>query len=103
MFSSDFDDLHTASHNTAITPGNIGTIKGYKLAFNEGNADEGIFFLPTGGGAAVKGPIVQKNKPSQLVLLNPDLPSGDYYLEVRARLRDNAELRTGRLDAVLTV
>ena len=58
--------------------------------------------MPTGGGAAVKGPIVQKNKPSQLVLLNPALAAGDYYIEVRARVY-GTELRIGRLDATLTV
>ena len=99
----DFADLHTANHNNLITPGNIGTITGYKLSFNEGNADEGIFFIPTGGGAAIKGAIVQKNKPSQLVILNPALAAGDYNLEVRARIYGGNDLRIGRLDAVLTV
>lgn len=67
-------------------------------------ADEGIFFIPAGGGAATKIDIVQKNKPSQLVFLIPAAaPAGDYFLEVRARMSIGTELRTGHLDATLTI
>jgi len=98
-----FADLHTATHNTTITPGNIGTITGYKLKYDQSQADEGIFFVPAGGGAAVNPAAIQKNKPSQLVILNPALPAGDYHLEVRARMLNGSELRIGRLEATLTV
>lgn len=51
-------------------------------------------------------PTVQKNKPSQLVFLVPNLVDGTYHLEVRARRASGTsarELRIGRLEATLTV
>ena len=100
----EYSDLGSGEINSTITPGNIGTINGHRLKYNPAEADEGIFFIPAGGGAATRIDVVQKNKPSQLVFLIPAAaPAGDYALEVRARQRDSAELRTGRLDATLTV
>ena len=47
---------------------------------------------------------VQKNKPSQLIFLVPDpLTANPPYLEVRARMRDNAQLRVGRLDVTMSL
>lgn len=58
----------------------------------------------TAGGAETKVATVQKNKPAQLVFLIPaGLAAGTYDLEVRARIVGGTQLRTGRLDAVLTV
>ena len=49
-------------------------------------------------------PQVQKNKPAQVVFLVPaTLVAGTYDLEVRARVGGGTELRTGRLETVLTV
>ena len=53
-----------------------------------------------------KVPAVQKNKPSQLVFLVPNLEDGTYHLEVRAKMGSGTparELRIGRLDSILTV
>lgn len=53
----------------------------------------------TTGGAETKVTTVQKNKPAQLVfLILAGLAAGTYYLEV-----GGTQLRSGRLDAVLTV
>lgn len=100
----EYSDLGSGEINGTITPGNIGTINGNRLKFDPAQADEGIFFSPTGGGAATKADIVQKNKPSQLVFLVPaGLAAGDYRLIVTARMSNGTELRTGILDATLTV
>ncbi len=81
-----------------------GEINGHRLKYNLAEADEGIFFIPAGGGAEAKMNVVQENKPSRLVFLSPAAaPASDYYLEVRARMSNGKELRTGRLDATLTV
>lgn len=46
----------------------------------------------------------QRNKPGQLIfLVPPPLASGDYFIEVRARINNGNELRSGRLETVLTV
>ena len=60
-----------------------------------------IFYLTSVNSAEVKATAIQKNKPGQLVFLAPSVPGGQYYLEVRTRFRDSAELRTGRLDEIL--
>jgi len=87
-----------------VTPGSIGTISGNRLKFSAAAADEGIFFVhATGNAGPVKVAAVQGNKPGQLVFLVPALPAGGYFVEVRARMTNGQELRTGRLDSVLTV
>ncbi|MCK4341636.1 MAG: DUF4469 domain-containing protein [Phycisphaerae bacterium] len=66
---------------------------------------EGLYFVADAGGET-KVPTVQKNKPSQLVFLVPNLAAGTYHVEVRARMGTGTsarELRIGRLDSALTV
>ncbi len=63
--------------------------------------DEGVYFINIDSAAEVKLTAIQKNKPGQLVFLTPTVPGGQYYLEVRTRFREPAELRTGRLDEML--
>nr|VFJ43920.1 MAG: protein of unknown function (DUF4469) with IG-like fold [Candidatus Kentron sp. FM]VFJ44268.1 MAG: protein of unknown function (DUF4469) with IG-like fold [Candidatus Kentron sp. FM]VFK06152.1 MAG: protein of unknown function (DUF4469) with IG-like fold [Candidatus Kentron sp. FM] len=98
-------DLASGETDGTLTPGNIGTIDGYRLKFDPDKAEEGIFLiLADPAGTETKVTQVQKNKPGQLIFLNPpDLVAGDYELEVRARILGGSELRTGRLDATLTV
>ncbi len=97
----EYVDLGSGETNGTITSGNIGTINGHRLKFNPDQDDEGIYFVNVDTGADVKLTTIQKNKPGQLVFLVPTVPGGQYYLEVRARLKDSAEIRTGRLDEVL--
>jgi len=108
----EYADTASGERNGALTPGNIGTVNGSRLHFNGDAADEGVFLIPAGKEKPdekekrreVRIPHLQKNKPSQLVFLNPaDLPKGAYYVEVRARSRAGAELRIGRLEEVLMV
>lgn len=101
----EYRDIGSDTTNDQITPGNIGELSGSRLKYDEAQADEGVFFVATAGGET-KVPTVQKNKPSQLVFLVPNLVDGTYHLEVRARMGSGTsarELRIGRLDAVLTV
>jgi len=97
----EYVDLGSGETNGTITSGNIGTINGHRLKFNPEQDDEGIYFVNIDTGAEVKLTAIQRNKPGQLVFLVPTVPGGQYYLEVRTRFRDSAEIRTGRLDEVL--
>jgi len=101
----EYRDVGSDTTNDQVTPANIGQLSGSRLKYDPLQADEGIFFIPTAGGLETKVTTVQKNKPAQLVFLVPaGLMAGTYYLEVRARMRaEAADLRIGRLDAVLTV
>lgn len=105
-----YSDTSSGETDDTVTVGGIGEIAGNRVKYDAAKADEGNFFVPTGGGADVKVADVNTNKPSKLIFLNPaTLAPGDYYLEVRARMGrppagpDNRELRVGRLDATLTV
>lgn len=105
-----YADTTSGTTDDTVSVGGIADIVGNRLKYDAAQADEGIYFVPTGGGAAVKVTDVNTNKPSKLIFLNPaTLVPGDYYLEVRARMGrppagpDNRELRIGRLDATLTV
>lgn len=97
----EYVDLGSGETNGTITSGNIGTINGHRLKFNPERDDEGVYFINVDTGAEVKLTAIQKNKPGQLVFLTPTVPGGQYYLEVRTRFREPAELRTGRLDEIL--
>jgi len=97
----EYVDLGSGETNGRITSGNIGTINGHRLKFNPEQDDEGVYFVNVDTAAEVKLTAIQKNKPGQLVFLTPTVPSGQYYLEVRTRFREPAELRTGRLDEML--
>ena len=97
----EYVDLGSGETNGRITSGNIGTINGHRLKFNPDQDDEGIYFVNIDTAAEVKLTAIQKNKPGQLVFLTPTVPGGQYYLEVRTRFREPAELRTGRLDEIL--
>jgi len=99
----EYRDIGSDTTNDQITAGNIGQLSGSRLKFDPGQADEGVFFVATAGGET-KVATVQKNKPAQVVFLVPaTLVAGTYNIEVRARIAGGTELRTGRLDPVLTV
>jgi hypothetical protein len=99
----EFFDIGSGTTNDQVTAGNIGQLSGSRLKYHEAAGDEGVYFLPTGGGAETKVTTLQKNKPAQLVFLVPaGLLPGTYNLEVRARIATGTELRVGRLDPVLT-
>ena len=98
----EFVDLAGAAVNEGVTPGNIGTINGHRLKYDTAQADEGVYFIDAATAVETKVTAIQKNKPAQLVFLNPAIPAGpNYHLEVRARIYGGTELRTGRLDATL--
>lgn len=97
----EYVDLGSGETNGRITSGNISTINGHRLKFHPDQDDNGIYFVNIDTAAEVKVTAIQKNKPGQLVFLAPSVPNGQYYLEVRIRFRDSAELRTGRLNEIL--
>jgi hypothetical protein len=100
---SQYSDLGSGEVNNHITPDSIGSINGSKLSFDESDPDEGIYFNHTTSPSKIKVTAVQKNKPSELVFMVPDLADGEYQLEVYKRFTENGELRSGHLDTVLTV
>ena len=98
-----YSDAATHESNGPLTPGNIGTLTGSRLKFDPAAADEGIYFLGSGDGSETKVSVISINKPGQIVFLVPVLPSGQYDLQVRARVNRSKDIRKGTLDATLIV
>lgn len=99
-----YHDAGSETQNEVLTPSGGARITGNLLKFDESAADQGIFFVNTATGAATKVPTKPlKNKPGELIFMNPALAPGNYKLEVRAKLKDNSQLKTGVLDEVLTI
>lgn len=98
----EYIDLGSGTTNSIITSGNIGTIRGSRLAFDSSDETEGIFIMSSEGGAETKVTAIQKNMPSELVFMVPNFIYSNVYLEVRKHFSIEGELRSGRLDHVLS-
>lgn len=98
-----YEDMTSSTFNGNVTPGDFGKIVGLKLKVDTSKATDGIFFVPTGGGAEVKVTQIGNNKAGELLFKNPALPAGSYRLEVRVAYTMANVVRIGALDATLTV
>jgi len=90
-----YSDVGSGAADSTVTVGNIGKLDGRRLKFDPTIADEGVYFLADEG-AETKVAFVSDITPSRLRFLVPPLTPGTYYLEVRARMNDTADLRSGR-------
>ena len=84
-----------------LTPGGMGQLVGHRLKFDPADPNQGIFFVAPAGEARVQ--VVARNKPGELIFMVPALPAADYTLEVRATVHSSEDVRTGALEATLTV
>ena len=97
----EFTDMNSGERNSLLTPGGIGQVVGHRLKFDPTDANQGIFLIAEDG-SVTQVTVVARNMPSELTFLIPaNLAAGDYTLEVRADF--SGDLRTGALDATLTV
>lgn len=98
----EFYDIRTSSSNQTITPGYMADIKGNLLKIMGPQA--GVFFIHTGTKAETPATKIHVNESKTLTVVIPEnLPSGTYKIEVRTHVRQAKELRTGALNALLTV
>lgn len=87
-----------------ITPVYGARITGSLLKFDEEEADQGIFFVNVDDGTETKvESAMLKNKPGELIFMNPELDPGDYRLEVRSMITGTTQVRVGALSATLSV
>jgi len=100
-----FYDKVTGAIDDEVTPERGGRIKGSLLKFDDADPNQGIFFVNTADNSETKveGENLLRNKPSELIFINPALPSGTYRLEVRSILDGNSHVRTGTLRPRVTV
>ncbi len=77
-----FTDLKNSIVNESFTPGQVASIKGSLLKFNEEDAQQGIFFISQDG-TETKAKQIIKNKPSELMFFAPEGLKGTFSVEVR--------------------
>lgn len=98
-----FKDVNTNTLNESITPGGMGELFGAELKVDMEDPSQGIFLIAADN-TTTRVETVGRNKPANLLFMIPSgLPSGQYEIEVRAKVRKGAELRTGRLSSILTM
>ena len=91
-------DSDSGTKNQLITPGKGARITGAELAFDEEDNSQGVFFVNTENHSVIRiEEEMLRNKPKELIFLNPELPEGTYRLEVRSILKHNSDIRTGIL------
>ena len=96
-------DINSGTCNQTLTPGGMGQLSGYRLKFDAGDPNQGIFFIAADG-TETRVLVIGRNKPASLMFMTPDtLAPGEYQLEVRAILVDTSVVRNGRLHFPLTV
>lgn len=99
----EFYDKNTGEIDSVFTPGKVGILLGENLKFDESDPTQGIFFLGAGG-TEEQVSVIIRNVPTELIFEIPDtIVSGEYSLEVRAKIRNGNELREGELEPKLTV
>lgn len=98
-------DKQTDTYNEMITAGDTAVIKGEKLKiYNEANPEEGIFFVNISDAEVLRVDKLYTNTNSTLDFRVPDLPSGNYRVEVRSSLYQGGKsTRTGALNQVVEV
>ena len=97
-----FTDLKNNVINESFSPGQIISIKGSHLKFDEEDAQQGIFFIAADN-SETKVTNVVKNKPSELMFFVPEaLTDGTFQVEVRTIFQNTKRLRSGRLLTDLT-
>ncbi|TLX73076.1 DUF4469 domain-containing protein [Labilibacter sediminis] len=95
-----FTDIKTNAINERFTPGQIASIKGSMLKFDEQDDAQGIYFIDSDGKSTKVSQVV-KNKPSELLFFVPEGLNGTFQVEVRAKVHNHKTIRKGRLNSKL--
>ena len=100
----EYYDDGTSKNNKSLTPGNIGEISGEHLKFNQSDKTEGIFFINEEDSAETRVQTLSVHTEGRLMFLVPSgLTTGKYTLEVRRIYTSPADIRTDRLNKILSV
>ena len=99
-----FEDNSTQSKDSVATANGGACITGSLLKFDESDGTQGVFFINTAGGEETKvsGKLL-RNKPGELIFMNPKLHAGSYRVEVRTVVKGKKGLVTGALPDQVTV
>lgn len=106
---TEVQDIKSNSTNNLLTPGRNLKISGSKIKVIGEKSQTGVFFINKKDNKriAVDPADIVTNYPSQLILIIPELPSGDYTLEILTQFSPGSKnLKTPRtitFDKLLTV
>ncbi|MFC3159200.1 DUF4469 domain-containing protein [Chryseobacterium arachidis] len=102
-------DVKSGTVNDILTPGRNLKISGSRLKISGDSPANGIYFIETATQERIpvdSGDIVTNN-PSELIIVIPDLPAGNYTVEVTTQFSGSSvhlkESRTAFFDKQLTV
>ena len=90
------------STNSTLTPGGAGRILGGQLKFDPADPRQGVFFVARDE-SETRANLLIRNMPSEVTVVVPSLKPGTYRLRVRAAFGSSDDIRTGSLEASLTV
>ncbi|GAA5521150.1 hypothetical protein Asal01_01085 [Fodinibius salicampi] len=97
-------DNISGTQNELLTPGGGARIRGARLKYDHEDSQQGIFFIHTGDQTEHRVDFEPlRNMPQDLIFTLPDLPAGEYEMEVRCVLKSTSDIRTGSLPDLLTV
>jgi len=97
-----YEDIHSNTINSIITPGGIGQIYGAELKFNIENDDEGIFFVAMDKTLMKVDFFSQCTKGRLEFSIPKNIVPGNYILEVRKGYGKKAKIiRKGVLEGIL--
>nr|WP_319400183.1 DUF4469 domain-containing protein [uncultured Carboxylicivirga sp.] len=96
-------DWGTETTNSNLTPGASLEITGENLKIYPEEDEQGIYFLNTSNGTETKADSIRTNEPKTLTLKTPQLPAGEYRIEIRNKAWNNKNLRTGLSDKTFIV
>jgi len=97
-------DTNSETQDSVLSAGGGGRITGTNLKFDESDPAQGVFFVDISNGTVAKAtskPL--RNKPGELIFINPALSAGSYRIEVRTIFIGGKDLRTGSLNTLLSV
>ena len=98
-----FTDVNSSTRDQTLTPGGIGKLRGRNLKFDPDDEAQGIYLLAADH-RETRVAFIGENKSGNLTfLIPPELPPGEYQLQVRARPRFNTKVRRATLDKPLIV
>ena len=100
-------DNLTKAEDSTITPNNVIVIKGNRIKIAGDDSGVGVYLVDQGTNTRCKCEQIVTNEPKQLMVMLPDLPAGNYILEIVTQYSSNnstlKEPRTTPFEHVLIV
>jgi hypothetical protein len=99
-----FFDYTTRKKNESLTPGEAGKLSGSRLAFDQADPNQGIFFVNASDSTTSRATMLLEASARHIQFKIPvELVPGSYYLQLHTKVDEHGNRRIGELPNVLTV